>query len=633
ASPSLDVEKETLPQQQQQQQQQHKHTNCQPREQVFAHFQHFEMQTLNILRHVTTVLLLLLLAPLVPATHPRLLLPSAQLPSSSSTISRTKDHHDTADSLSTVYSTRMINSIITRQQGLVSSGQSTSTLESGMISLAIQAWLDLYAPSSSSWPSPLTTNSNRTKTLRDATASTAEKAIAFRDYVGAILDGITATDGFTNVTDSESLPLDRLTVAQAIQSLKDTDSASSTSGHVVPSQSHQKGPENSDNSGSNNNRTDPAPTYQVTLQESLALDVLNLSLAIQERNQYGGFWYYVYPSWSYLDGTVSFLPFMSATPTHWSPTDALLQIQLLYAHCQDLTNPTTPRSGLLVHGYDASRTAVWANNSTGGSPYVWGRSLGWYLTGLVNAWEVLTTTVDEHGQVPPSSNDGKGRGGTRRVVADHCRGQPDCADLVATIQTQFTTLVVNLARYADRDTGAFWQLPTLPGRPGNHLESSSTALFSFAILKGIRLGLVGDEEVPTTASSSSSSAGWKDGSNKTTTKPSSSSPFIFSSPKRMNDSNGTTSPPPPPSPPVTTTTTLKQIALRAYTYATHNFVIDYGNGTLGYNGTVTVCSLNSTASYEYYVSQPVILNAPLGEAAFVLASLEMERLGDRKIVG
>lgn len=75
------------------------------------------------------------------------------------------------------------------------------------------------------------------------------------------------------------------------------------------------------------------------------------------------------------------------------------------------------------------------------------------------------------------------------------------------------------------------------------------------------------------------------------------------------------------------TEVLKATALRAYAYTTKEFVVDYGNGTLGYNQTVTVCSLNSTASYEYYVGQPINFNAPLGAAAFVLASLEMERLG------
>lgn len=256
---------------------------------------------------------------------------------------------------------------------------------------------------------------------------------------------------------------------------------------------------------------------------------------------------------------------MASQPTFFLPADALLQIQLLY------TNTAHP-SGLLAHGYDASKTAVWANNATGASPYVWGRSMGWYLAGLVNAWEVLTTTTTS----PSDDSDVAVKSSSQcKAVAGGCDA------LVEAIQSQFTQLVSVLVRYADPATGAWWQLPTLPGAPGNYLESSSTALFTFAILKGLRLNLLSGVN----GNSSSSS------------------------------NNNTT-----------TTESLKAAALRAYKYTTEVFVVDYGNGTLGYNNTVTVCSLNSTATYEYYINQPINFNAPLGAAAFSLASLEVERL-------
>ncbi|KAJ4387912.1 hypothetical protein N0V93_008515 [Gnomoniopsis smithogilvyi] len=426
----------------------------------------------------------------------------------------------------TPFSTRMLSSIILRQQGLVSSGQSTSTLESGLISLAIQSWLSLYASPSA--------------TATTTTTGQAQNSLSgnFSNYVDSILASLSSMASFTNVTKTALLPLDRLTVAQAIHNLEFQESDSD----VPTAPGNQTG-----NGGGSTHR-------ELTMAEAVALDTLNASLAIQERNQYGGFWYYVYPSWSYLDGTVSFLPFMASQPTFFLPADALLQIQLLY------TNAAHP-SGLLAHGYDASKTAVWANNATGASPYVWGRSMGWYLAGLVNAWEILTTTSS----LTNEAND----------VASQCNAVAGgCDALVAAIQAQFTQLVSVLVRYADPATGAWWQLPTLPSAPGNYLESSSTALFTFAILKGLRLNL----------------------------------------PSPIHDSNNTTE-------------LLKATALRAYKYTTEKFVVDYGNGTLGYNNTVTVCSLNSTASYEYYVCQPINFNAPLGAAAFSLASLEVERLG------
>lgn len=386
-------------------------------------------------------------------------------------------------------STRMIESAISRQHGIVSSGASTSTLESGILALSTQAWLELYG-SQPSTPSSQVTD--------------------FVSYVDEILASVSAAPAFSNVTAAALLPLDRLSVAQAVLNLEEA----------------------------------PGADGELTAAEALTLDTLNSSLALQRRNQFGGLFYYVYPYWSYLDGAVSFLPYMAEQPgggAH-SAADMLLQITLLYEKCfQEST-------GLVVHGYDASKTAVWANNATGASPYVWGRSLGWYLAGLVNAWEVLTGEGGHCGDSGTEADDG-------------------CADLLAAIQHQATTLTTNLVQYADEETGVWWQLPTFPRREGNFLESSSTVLYIFSILKGLRLGLLEDDQP------------------------------------------------------------LADVALRAYDYTASEFVVDYGNGTLGWNGTVIVCSLNSTATYGYYTGRPIVFDAPLGEAAFVWASLEVERLG------
>ncbi|KAG8157679.1 hypothetical protein KVR01_012341 [Diaporthe batatas] len=394
------------------------------------------------------------------------------------------------DAITKPLSTRMIESAIGRQHGVVSSGASTSTLESGVLALATQAWLKLYG---------------------DDPSTPSEQVTDFASYVDDIIASVTSAPAFSNATAAALQSLDRLTIAQAITNLEEA----------------------------------PGAAGRLTATESLALDTLNSSLALQRRNQAGGLFYYVYPYWSYLDGAAAFLPYMAEEPSAaYSAADMLLQITLLYQACfQEST-------GLAVHGYDASKTAVWANNATGASPYVWGRSLGWYLAGLVDAWEVLTADGEDGG----CAGAGGGADGS-------------CAGLLAAIKDQASTLMTNIAQYADEETGVWWQLPTFPGREGNFLESSSTALYIFSILKALRLGLL-EENQP-----------------------------------------------------------LADVALRAYDYTANEFVVDYGNGTLGWNGTVIVCSLNSTATYEYYTGRPIVFDAPLGEAAFVWASLEVERLG------
>ena len=54
----------------------------------------------------------------------------------------------------------------------------------------------------------------------------------------------------------------------------------------------------------------------------------------------------------------------------------------------------------------------------------------------------------------------------------------------------FTELMGNLRAYADPETGMYWQVPDQPGREGNYLETSGSAMLSYAMLKGARLGLL-----------------------------------------------------------------------------------------------------------------------------------------------
>lgn len=242
-----------------------------------------------------------------------------------------------------------------------------------------------------------------------------------------------------------------------------------------------------------------------------AIEALRKSIDLQPRNSKGGLWYYTYPNWSYLDGMASLAPFYTmytelfdATNTTAMPDDVVYQLDLLWEYCQN--NST----GLLVHGYDDSRTAVWANNVTGASPHVWGRSLGWYTMALVDTLELLPKTP--------------AYAGAKKHLLEH-----------------FESLSAAIVRAVDGAHGAWWQILDQPGREGNYIESSSSAMFAYSLLKGVRLG------------------------------------YISESPSRC-------------------------VAIRAYEYIVDNFVVDNENGTLGYKDTVSVCSLNSTASYEVRTS-------------------------------
>lgn len=91
------------------------------------------------------------------------------------------------------------------------------------------------------------------------------------------------------------------------------------------------------------------------------------------------------------------------------------------------------------------------------SPHVWDRAVGWYFVALV---EVL--------QVYPKELAGYGR-----------------------LLEYFTTLAEGIEKAQDV-SGGWWLVmdEPYPGMPGNYIESSATAMFTYAYLKGIRTGLL-----------------------------------------------------------------------------------------------------------------------------------------------
>ncbi|KAI8957403.1 glycoside hydrolase family 105 protein [Daldinia sp. FL1419] len=283
----------------------------------------------------------------------------------------------------------------------------------------------------------------------------------------------------------------------------------------------------------------------------LAYEDLLESVDENKRNAEGGLWYYTYPEWSYLDGMYSYAPFVVnnsvwiekaaqenglSGPFRQNVLDAVKetyhQLDLLWQHTHQDSN------GLLAHGYDDSRKASWADSKTGSSPHVWGRSLGWYAMALVDTLEIIPD------------------------YETHYRGL---------ICEKWNTLAKSITKAVDSKTGGWWQVLDKPGQKGNYIESSGTAMFSYALLKGLRLG------------------------------------HFSSDPQLSSDA--------------------KAAGIRAQKYLTEKFVVEEKDGYLGYDGTVSVCSLNSSATYDYYIGQPIKYNSVLGSAAYVLASLEAERLG------
>ena len=197
------------------------------------------------------------------------------------------------------------------------------------------------------------------------------------------------------------------------------------------------------------------PLYVKTGKEKyrLAAERLRAMLEVQPRTKEGSFWHKaIYPNQVWLDGIYMAQPFLALYETRFgsgSCADTVRQIQTVRARMYD------EASGLYYHGYDASRRAFWADPETGRSKSFWLRSIGWFSVALADLMEILPAGEERDALIPI-----------------------------------FTELMGNLRAYADPETGMYWQVPDQPGREGNYLETSGSAMLSYAMLKGARLGLL-----------------------------------------------------------------------------------------------------------------------------------------------
>jgi unsaturated rhamnogalacturonyl hydrolase len=195
--------------------------------------------------------------------------------------------------------------------------------------------------------------------------------------------------------------------------------------------------------------------YQATQQPKYrnAAKFVHDQLAAQPRTASGGYWHkQIYPNQMWLDGAYMAEPFRAAyAATFHEPgdfDDIAKQLLLMDAKMRD------PKTGLLRHGWDESRQMKWADATTGLSPEVWARAMGWYAMALVDVLDWIPT--------------------------DH----PQRAALVSAMNRTAAAVVA----YQDKKTGLWWQVMDKGGTPGNYTEASASSMFVYALAKGVRMG-------------------------------------------------------------------------------------------------------------------------------------------------
>ena len=133
--------------------------------------------------------------------------------------------------------------------------------------------------------------------------------------------------------------------------------------------------------------------------------------------------------------------------------EVAMQMRLAADHC-------LKPNGLLLHGWDESKAAGWADKKTGLAHEVWSEGLGWYAVLLADVFDYL----------PEDHPDREYLLNVRRNL---CKG---------------------LKKVQDPKTGRWFQVVDKPAEPGNWNETSGTGMFIYLIQKSIDQGYIDEEE-------------------------------------------------------------------------------------------------------------------------------------------
>lgn len=180
----------------------------------------------------------------------------------------------------------------------------------------------------------------------------------------------------------------------------------------------------------------------------------------QPRTKEGNFWHRLtYPNQVWLDGLYMALPFYMEYDVLYNKSSNINDIYNQFFNVHKIMRDS--KTGLYYHGYDSSKKMFWADKKTGLSQNFWLRSLGWYAMALL---DTLNLASDKN-----SANWNK----LKNIFIDLCN---------------------SMLNYQDK-TGMWYQVPNYPGRAKNYLETSGTAIFSYALLKGYRTGILTDKKM------------------------------------------------------------------------------------------------------------------------------------------
>jgi len=271
------------------------------------------------------------------------------------------------------------------------------------------------------------------------------------------------------------------------------------------------------------------------------------------------FWHkaiYAYQVW--LDGIFMGLPFRCLTAsTQLKPKeavkiydDAVNQLKITYERTLDA------KTGLNRHAYDETRSTFWADKETGLSQHCWGRAQGWYSMALIEVLDALPAGYQRRGEV------------------------------IQLLQKDLDAII----KWQDKKTGTWYQVMDAPGREGNYLESTCTAMFAYVLLKAYNKGYLGTK--------------YRDAGVK-------AYKGIINNMIRVNEDK---------------TISLTNCCSVAGLGPAATPEVEAAMKKVNPKGSVKE-NRRRDGGYQYYLSEPIRDNDAKGVGPFIWASLEMEKLG------
>lgn len=190
-----------------------------------------------------------------------------------------------------------------------------------------------------------------------------------------------------------------------------------------------------------------------------AIELTYQQVSTQPRIKTNNFWHKkIYPHQVWLDGLYMAMPFY-AKYLNYNNIDNFSDIVGQYKTLREIL--FNDKDQLYYHAHDESREMFWADKTTGNSPNYWSRSMGWLVASMVDVFPYLVTEKQK-----------------------------------SELKLLFMELVTSLISYLDQDQFLLYNLTTIKDDK-NYLETSSSALLSYALLKGYRIGVLTKEHYNT----------------------------------------------------------------------------------------------------------------------------------------